>query len=122
MTHAYVKPHKDFEENQIRVIEEIYTKVGKENNVIVIPVGLAFDIAYQEFPDIKLHQDDGTHPNLKGTYLAACTVFASIYGISPIGLKYNYFGAIDVEDKILLQEIADKATSMYLKKNYLPIQ
>ena len=122
MTHAYVKPHKDFEENQIRVIEEIYTKVGKENNVIVIPVGLAFDIAYQEFPDIKLHQDDGTHPNLKGTYLAACTVFASIYGISPIGLKYNYYGAIDEEDKILLQEIADKATSMYLKKNYLPIQ
>ena len=122
MTHAYVKPHKDFEENQIRVIEEIYTKVGKENNVLVIPVGLAFDIAYQEFPDLRLHQDDGTHPNLKGTYLAACTVFASIYGISPIGLKYNYYGAIDEEDKILLQEIADKATSMYLKKNYLPIQ
>ena len=118
MTHAYVKPHKDFEDNQIRVIEDIYTKVGKENNVLVIPVGLAFDIAYQEFPDIKLHQDDGTHPNLKGTYLAACTVFASIYGKSPIGLKYDYYGAIDEEDKILLQEIADKATSMYLKKSY----
>ena len=54
--------------------------------------------------------------------MSACTVFASIYGISPIGLKYNYYGAIDEEDKILLQEIADKATSMYLKKNYLPIQ
>mgnify|MGYP001157293350 FL=1 len=118
MTHAYVKPHKDFEDNQIRIIEDIYTKVGKENNVLVIPVGLAFDIAYKEFPDIKLHQNDGTHPNLKGTYLAACTVFASIYGTSPIGLKYDYYGAIDEEDKMLLQEIADKATSVYLKKNY----
>ena len=50
--------------------------------------------------------------------MAACTVFASIYGKSPIGLKYDYYGAIDEEDKILLQEIADKATSMYLKKSY----
>ena len=24
MTHAYVKPHKDFEDNQIRIIEDIY--------------------------------------------------------------------------------------------------
>ena len=117
MTHAFVKPHKDFQVNQIGVIQDIYNKVGKENNVLVIPVGLAFDIAYKEFPDIKLHHDDGTHPNLKGTYLAACTVFASIYGESPIGLKYDYYGAINKKDKIFLQEIANKATSIYFKKN-----
>jgi lysophospholipase L1-like esterase len=117
MTHAFVEPHKDFEENQIRVIQDFYTKVGEENNVLVIPVGLAFDIAYKEFPGIKLHHIDGTHPNLKGTYLAACTVFASIYGESPIGLKYDYYGAINKNDKILLQKIADKATSIYFKNN-----
>ena len=117
MTHAFVKPHKDFEINQISVIQDIYTKVGEENNVLVIPVGIAFDIAYKEHPDIKLHHNDGTHPNLKGTYLAACTVFASIYGKSPIGLKYDYYGAINKNDKILLQKIADKATSIYFKNN-----
>jgi len=113
MTHAFVKPHKDFEANQIKIINDIYTKVGKDNNALVIPVGLAFDIAYNEFPGIKLHHDDGTHPNLQGTYLAACTVFASIYGKSPIGLEYDYYGAISEKDKILLQQIADKATSKY---------
>ena len=116
MTHAFVEPHKDFEVNQISIIQDIYTKVGKENSALVIPVGLAFDIAYKEIPEIKLHHNDGTHPNLKGTYLAACTVFASIYGESPIGLKYDYYGAINKDDKKLLQEIAHKATFIYLNE------
>lgn len=117
MTHAYVKPHKDFKANQIKVIEDVYKKVGKENNVLVIPVGLAFDIAYREIPGIKLHKDDGTHPNLKGTYLAACTVFASIFKRSPLGLEYDYFGEINEEDKMMLQKIAHKVTSAFFQSS-----
>ncbi|MDA9749321.1 hypothetical protein N9U80_00475 [Flavobacteriaceae bacterium] len=117
MTHAYVKPHKDFKPNQIKVINDIYTKVGKENNVLVIPVGLAFDYAYREIPGIKLHKDDGTHPNLKGTYLAACTVFASVFEKSPVGLKYDYFGLINEEDKIILQKIAHEVASTFFQSS-----
>ena len=116
MTHAYVKPHKRFKNSQIRVIEDTYTRVGNENEALVIPVGLAFELAYQENPTIQLHEPDGTHPNLLGTYLAACTVFASIYDKSPIGIKYDYSGAISQEDKIFLQKIADKTTSDYFNK------
>ena len=116
MTHAFVKPHIKFMDNQIKVIEETYAKVGKENKVLVIPVGLAFNLAYKKEPNIRLHKNDGTHPNLKGTYLAACTVFASIYGKSPIGIKYDYNGEINEEDKFFLQKIADEATSMYFNK------
>ena len=117
MTHAYVKPHKGYKENQIKIIEEAYTKVGQENQVLVIPVGIAFDLAYKEKPHIKLHKSDGTHPNLLGTYLAACTVFASIYDKSPIGIEYDYYGAISKKDRIFLQKIAHKATSIYLETN-----
>ena len=117
MTHAYVKPHKKFMDNQIKIIEEAYTKVGNENQVLVIPVGLAFDLAYQEKPSIRLHKPDATHPSLLGTYLAACTVFSSIYGKTPIGLRYDYYGAINKKDKIFLQVIADKATSIYYNNN-----
>ena len=116
MTHAYVKPHKDFMDNQIKIIEETYTKVGNDNQVLVIPVGLAFDLAYQEQPSIKLHRPDATHPSLLGTYLAACTVFSSIYGKTPIGLKYDYYGAINEKDKMFLQATAFKATSIYYNK------
>ena len=116
MTHAYIEPHKGFKKNQIRVIEDAYTRVGNENKVLVIPVGLAFDLAYRENPTIQLHEPDGTHPSLLGTYLAACTVFASIYDKSPIGIDYDYSGAISQKDKIFLQKIADKATSDYFNK------
>ena len=104
-------------ENQIKIIEEAYTKVGQENQVLVIPVGIAFDLAYKEKPHIKLHKSDGTHPNLLGTYLAACTVFASIYDKSPIGIEYDYYGAISKKDRIFLQKIAHQATSIYLETN-----
>ena len=70
----------------------------------------------EENPNIKLHELDGTHPNLLGTYLAACTVFASIYDKSPIGIKYDYFGAIKEQDRKFLQRIADEATSNYYNK------
>ena len=116
MTHAYAKPHKRFKKNQIRVIKDTYTRVGNENEALVIPVGLAFDLAYQENPTIQLHESDGTHPSLLGTYLAACTVFASIYDKSPIGIKYDYSGAISQKDRVFLQKIADKATSDYFNK------
>ena len=114
MTHAYVKPHKEYSDDQIKLIEETYTKAGKKNNVLVIPVGLAFDLAYKEDPSIELHKPDGTHPNLLGTYLASCTVFASIYRKSPIDLEYDYFGSISNIDKEFLQRIAHEATSEYL--------
>jgi len=116
MTHAYVEPHKRFMKNQIKLISDTYTKIGNENQVLVIPVGMAFDRAYREKPNIKLHEPDGTHPNLLGTYLAACTVFASIYDKSPIGIKYDYFGEINEQDKKFLQRIANEATSNYYNK------
>ena len=85
-----------------------------KNKALVIPVGLAFDLAYKEDSSIELHKPDGSHPNLLGTYLASCTVFASIYRKSPVDLKYDYFGSISNKDKVFLQRIAHEATSEYL--------
>ena len=116
MTHAYIEPHEKFTENQIKIIEKTYTKAGIENQVLVIPVGVAFDLAYKKNPNIRLHKSDGSHPSLLGTYLAACTVFSSIYHKSPVGIKYDYFGEISKEDKIFLQEVAYEATSKYHNK------
>ncbi len=48
MIHAYVEPHESYSPNLIRVIERMYTKAGKDNNALVIPVGLAFENAYNQ--------------------------------------------------------------------------
>ena len=108
MTHAYVKPNKKASPENIRLTEDLYVSVGNEVGALVIPVGLAFEEAYRRRPDMKLQQDyDGSHPTLVGTYLAACTVYASIYGKSPVGNSYDYFGKIDRNDAAFLQQVAE---------------
>lgn len=107
MTHAYVKPHKRANPENIRLTEALYVSVGNEIGALVIPVGLAFEEAYRRRPAIKLQKDyDGSHPELIGTYLAACTVYASIYGKSPVGNSYDYFGKVDKETASFLQQVA----------------
>jgi len=108
MTHTYVKPNKKASPENIRLTEDLYVSVGNEVGALVIPVGLAFEEAYRRRPDMKLQQDyDGSHPTLVGTYLAACTVYASIYGKSPVGNSYDYFGKIDRNDAAFLQQVAE---------------
>ena len=108
MTHAYVKPHKQAKPENIGLTEELYVSTGNEVGALVIPVGLAFEEAYRRKPGIKLHKDyDGSHPDLIGTYLAACTVYASIYGKSPVGNSYDYYGKISKEDAAFLQQVAE---------------
>ena len=106
MTHAYVAPDKRYEANMINKISSMYINAGKENNVKVIPVGIGFENAYKENPNIQLHNLDGTHPSLLGTYLAACIVYGVLYDDSPVGIDYNYFGKVSDQDRIFIQKIA----------------
>ena len=70
-------------------LAEAYTKAGNDNNVLVIPAGLAFARAIRQDPEIILYAYDRRHPSVAGTYLAACTVYASLFKKSPVGLKYT---------------------------------
>ena len=108
MTHAHVKPSRFASPDMIRKVEDMYVSAGREVGALVIPVGLAFEEAYRQRPGIRLHQDyDGSHPELIGTYLAACVVYASLYGKSPVGNSYDYNGRIDKETAAFLQKVAD---------------
>ena len=95
MIHAYVEPHENTNPEMIKNIKKMYIDAANQNNVLVIPVGIAFENAYDLNPDIVLHKDyDGSHPSLLGTYLAACVVFSSITHKSPLQIQYDYFGKI----------------------------
>ena len=109
MTHAYTKADSRYEPNLIKKIKTTYYSAAEASDSIVIPVGLAYELAYAARSNIKLHHIDGTHPGPLGTYLAAATVVASITQTSPVGLKFNYYNSITDEDRIFLQEIAWKA-------------
>lgn len=66
-----------------------YVKAGKQNNALVVPAGLAFAASIARRPELNLYVADKRHPSLAGTYLAACTVLASVYKTNPVGLKYT---------------------------------
>ncbi|MFL0356193.1 DUF4886 domain-containing protein [Erythrobacter sp. GH1-10] len=117
MTHAYVFPHPRAREDMIEDIASLYIETGNRIGALVIPVGLAFDEAYRRRPDISLHASfDGTHPSMLGTYLAACTVLASIYGANPIGNSYDYFGEVPAEDALFLQQVAQDTVLKFYRR------
>ena len=118
MTHVYVPPHKRAAPENLGLTESLYVETGNAVGALVIPVGLAFEEAYRRKPGIQLHKDyDGSHPDLIGTYLAAATSYAAIYGRSPVGNTYDYFGRIEPEMARFLQEVAwDTVQAFYARK------
>lgn len=114
MTPAHIKPSKAASPEMMRKTEDMYVSVGNEINALVIPTGLAFEEAYRQRPDIKLHQDyDGSHPTLIGTYLAACTVYATVYNKPCSGNSYDYYGKVGKEDAAFLQKVADETVKKF---------
>lgn len=107
MTHAYVPPHRRAEQGMINRIRDAYLEAGVRAGARVIPVGLAFDLSYRERPDFALHVEfDGSHPNLRGTYLAACVVYGALYDSDFPPLDYDYFGRLPKQEALYLQGIA----------------
>lgn len=85
-------------------LAEEYTRAGNENNALVIPAGLAFAKSVTQRPTLNLYVDDLRHPSMAGTYLAACTVYASLFGKSPVGLSYT--AGLDAATARFLQGVA----------------
>ena len=92
-------------------LDEAYTNIGNELDAQVVPVGLAFTRVTEERSDIALRTADERHPSLAGTYLAACTFFAALYGRSPEGLDYN--AGLDVDIATYLQRVAWETVERY---------
>jgi hypothetical protein len=85
-------------------LAKAYDKAGKDNKARVIPAGLAFANSVQARPELELYQRDKRHPTLAGTYLAAATTYAAIYGKSPVGS--SFVSTLDAPTAQFLQQIA----------------
>jgi len=114
MTHVYVPPHRQVRAENLNLTARHYLSVGNEVKAMVIPVALAFDEAYRRRPNVVLHTDfDGSHPDILGTYLAACVTYASIYNKPCSGNSYNYYGRIAADDIAFLQQVGDDVVKRF---------
>jgi hypothetical protein len=67
-------------------LTKAYMDIANELNVMVAPVGVAWQQTLKTYPAAHLFQEDGSHPSAVGSYLAACVFYATIYHKSPEGL------------------------------------
>lgn len=88
----------------IDVVSREYIKAARDNGLRLVPAGLAFQRAKAERPQMVLHAPDRRHPSPAGTYLAACAVLASIYGLDPRG--NTHWGGLPEEEASYLQSVA----------------
>lgn len=68
-----------------QAIADAYASVGEDIGAIVVPVGLAWRAFLVKHKEPLLHDPDQSHPTLAGSYLAACTFHATLFGGNPIG-------------------------------------
>jgi hypothetical protein len=87
-------------------ITDAYTSIGEELGATVIPAGVAWQRFCKAHNTPELYDDDGSHPSLAGSYLAACVAFAALFGVSPVGNTADVEGLTPAE-RALLQRAAE---------------
>lgn len=59
---------------------DAFLRLGKEKNVLVSPIGMAWESMRKTHPDCELFYTDGEHASPLGDYLVACTHYETILG------------------------------------------
>ena len=78
---------------QSETLSRAYRSIGAELGVPVAAVGEAWAEVLRARPGFALHISDGSHPNPAGSYLAACVIYATLTGRSPVGAPREIAGA-----------------------------
>lgn len=87
--------------------------VTNTDGVRIAPVGEAWKKVYTQLEnnskEASLYYGDEKHPSVRGSYLAACTIYATIFQKSPVGLKYVPSGVTAEFAKTIQQYAAEAA-------------
>lgn len=66
-----------------------YRMMGDANEAYVSPVGAVWHYVRDNYPDIDLYTNDGSHPSIRGSYIAACTFYTIIFQKDPTFISFN---------------------------------
>jgi hypothetical protein len=100
-------------------LQDGYLAYAEQAGGTLAPVGSAWAVIHddllaegldptQESAFTELYSNDGSHPSVVGSTLAAAVIYASLTGRSPIGLEMG-FAELDEEQSERLQDAAHRA-------------
>jgi hypothetical protein len=97
---------------------ESYRLAADDVDGVLFPVGEAFRVARAKDPTAPLYENDGYHPTITGSYLAALVIVARLHDRSPVGLPRHFTvsgHAVDIPESLaaLLQEAAAEANARF---------
>ena len=95
-------------ENQ-KLLTDSYDSIGKELAATVVPVGSAWREMLEKQGTPELHAEDGSHPTLAGSYLAACVFYTTLFDGDLKDLETEVEG-LSHEEGRLLRQIAQSAS------------
>lgn len=82
-TALYMTWARKHEPHNASVIADAYLTIGAELGAQVIPVGLAWQRFLAAHAEPALHDADGSHPSLAGSFLAARVFYHELFGEDP---------------------------------------
>jgi len=82
-----------------------YTALADEIGALLAPVGPAWQRTLEESAVARLYQDDGSHPTLLGSYVAACVLYAVIYR-KPVEKPARQAAKLSASDTVLAHRVA----------------
>ena len=97
---------REYDPGMIEGLAEAYNSIGEQLEADVCPVGRAWQLALEQNPQINLYSNDGSHPNVKGTYLTVCLFYSCLFGVTPMGIEFVNDQSITEEERLFLQTIA----------------
>ena len=95
-----------------------YMAIAGELSMEVAPVGVAWKAAHERNPSLELWADDGIHPSLAGSYLAAAVFYAILYQQTPVGLGFR--AGLPGETAKFLQGVAAEIVLADPKEWFVP--
>jgi hypothetical protein len=85
-------------------VSQSYRAAATAVSGLIFPAGDAWNLVLQRRRELALYSDDGLHPTMAGTYLAALVIYQGLYDRSPIGLPAA--GGLSAADARALQDAA----------------
>jgi len=98
----------------VELTSEIVTRVeytARATGAKMAPLGRAWRTIVNDEPGIELFADIAGHPTPEGTQLAVSTLFASMFGISPVGGRYKVDESVSDGELATIQQVAWETAS-----------